>query len=76
MAVEVQSNLVKTNSLYRQGPKVTLLEMDFPKLLSDDIFLQQAAAIKRQNLDEGRELLKGLKEFNIINLDPEVKTEF
>lgn len=75
MAVEVQGNLVKTNSVYQEGPKVTLLEMDFSELLSNDTLLQQAAAIKGQNLEEAKELLKGLTGFK-INLDPEVKIEF
>lgn len=75
MAVEVQGNLVKTNSVYQEGTKVTLLEMDFSELLSNDALLQQAAMIKGQNLEEAKELLKGLKGFK-INLDPEVKIEF
>jgi hypothetical protein len=75
MAVEVQGNLVKTNSVYQEGPKITLLEMDFSEILSNDTLLQQAAAIKGQNLEEAKELLKGLKGFK-INLDPEVRIEF
>ena len=75
MAVEVQGNLVRTNSVYQDGTKVTLLEMDFSELLSNDALLQQAAAIKGQNLEEAKELLKGLKGFK-INLDPEVTIEF
>ena len=75
MAVEVQGNLVRTNSVYQDGTKVTLLEMDFSELLSNDTLLQQAAAIKGQNLEEAKELLKGLKGFK-INLDPEVCIEF
>ena len=75
MAVEVQGNLVRTNSVYQDGAKVTLLEMDFSELLSNDALLQQAATIKGQNLEEAKELLKGLKGFK-INLDPEVCIEF
>ena len=75
MAVEVQGNLVRTNSMYQDGTKVTLLEMDFSELLSNDTLMQQAAAIKGQNLEEAKELLKGLKGFK-INLDPEVSIEF
>ena len=75
MAVEVQGRLVKTNSLYQDGAKVTLLEMDFSELLSNETLLQQAAAIKGQSLDEAKELLKGFKGFK-VNLDPEVKIEF
>ena len=75
MAVEVQGNLVKTNSVYQEGSKVTLLEMDFSELLSNETLMQQAAAIKGQNLEEAKELLKGLKGFK-INLDQEVMIEF
>ena len=75
MAVEVQGNLVKTNSVYQEGSKVTLLEMDFSELLSNETLMQQAAVIKGQNLEEAKELLKGLKGFK-INLDPEVMIEF
>jgi hypothetical protein len=74
MAVEVQGELVKTNSLYQEGNKVTLLEMDFSELLSNDALLQQAATTG-QNLEEAKALLKGLKGFK-INLDPEVSIEF
>jgi hypothetical protein len=49
--------------------------MDFSELLSNDTLLQQAAAIKGQNLDEAKELFKGLKGFK-INFDPEVNIEF
>ena len=75
MAVEVQGTLVNTNSVHREGEKVTLLEMDFSELLSNETLMQQAAAIKGQNLEEAKELLKGLRGFK-INLDPEVVIEF
>lgn len=75
MAVEVQGRIVKTNSVYQEGAKVTLLEMDFSELLSNDAMLQQVAAIKGQNLEEAKELLKGLRGFK-INLDPEIQIEF
>jgi hypothetical protein len=75
MAVEVQGTLVNTNSIHREGEKVTLLEMDFSELLSNETLMRQAAAIKGQDLEEAKELLKGLKGFK-INLDPEVAIEF
>jgi len=49
--------------------------MDFSELLTNDTLLQQAAAIKGQNLEEAKELLQGLKGFK-INLDPEVMIGF
>jgi hypothetical protein len=75
MAVEVQGTLVNTNSVHREGEQVTLLEMDFSELLSNETLMRQAAAIKGQDLEEAKELLKRLKGFK-INLDPEVTIEF
>lgn len=75
MAIEVQGNLVKTNSPYQEGSKVTLMEMDFSALLSNEALLSQMAATKGQSLEQAKELLKGLKGFK-INLEPEVTIEF
>jgi hypothetical protein len=75
IAVDVQGRLVRTNSLYQEGTKVTLLEMDFAELLSNETLFQQATKIKGQDLEEAKELLKGLKGFK-INLDPELMIEF
>jgi hypothetical protein len=75
LAVEVQGTLVNTNSVHREGEQVTLLEMDFSELLSNETLMRQAAAIKGQDLEEAKELLKRLKGFK-INLDPEVTIEF
>ncbi len=75
MQIEVQGNLIKTNSPHQEGSTVTLMEMDFSQLLSNEALLSQMAATKGQSFDEAKELLKGLKGFK-VNLDPEVTIEF
>jgi hypothetical protein len=75
MAIEVHGTVIKTNSAYQEGDKVTLVEMDFSELLSNDAMLAQMAAMKGQSLNDAKELLKGLRGFK-VNLEPEVKIEF
>lgn len=77
MAIEVQGSIVRTNSLYQEGTKVTLLEMDFGELLSNEALLHELAGKKGQSmtLDDAKLLLKGLKGFK-VNLEPEVTIEF
>ncbi len=73
MAVEVDGRLVKTNGAYVNGPRVTLLEMDFGQLLSDEGKLRAMSKIK--SMEEAREALKDLRGFK-IELGPEVTIEF
>lgn len=71
--LDVQGTIVKTNSAYVQGSRVTLLEMDFSELLKNDALLKQAAEPK--SIEEAKKLLQGVKGFK-VNLDPEVTVEF
>jgi hypothetical protein len=73
MAVEVDGRLVKTNGAYVNGSRVTLLEMDFGQLLSDEGRLRAMSKIK--SMEEAREALKDLRGFK-IELGPEVTIEF
>ena len=73
--VDVQGDLIQTNSPYAEGSKVTLLEMDFAELLNNEDKLKEMSGLKDQSLDDAKHLLKDLKGFK-INLDPEVKIEF
>jgi len=75
MAVEIQGSLVQTNSPYVEGAKVTLLEMDFSELLSNEAKLKEMAALKSYSLEDAKKILKDLKGFK-INLEPELRIEF
>ncbi len=75
MVVEVQGDLIETNSLYVDGSTVTLFEMDFAQLLSNEAKLRELAAVKNPSLEEARTLLAGLAGFK-VNLTPELKIEF
>lgn len=71
--VDVLGTIVKTNSPYVQGSKVTLLEMDFKELIANDALLSQVGEPK--SIEEAKQLLKNVKGFK-INLDREVTIDF
>jgi hypothetical protein len=66
-------HIVKTNSPYVDGSRVTLLEMDFSQLMTNDTLLSQVA--EPSSIEEAKKLLQGVKGFK-VNLDREVSVEF
>ena len=67
--------IVKTNSSHVQGSTVTVLEMDFDKLLGDMAKFKKLAAAQPKTPEEMKALVKdfpGVK----VNLDPETTIEF
>jgi hypothetical protein len=73
LAVEVDGRIVKTNSAYVSGSRVTVLEMDFEQLLSNPALMSQMSNMK--TLEEAKQTLKDVKGFK-MNLDPELNIEF
>jgi len=78
MSVEVEGKVVKTNSPYVEGPKVTLMDIDFDPLLSDEQgFKALSAKMEAAKGDDRKtmEALKGIKGLKIVT-DPEISIEF
>lgn len=76
IAVEPEGKVVSTNSPYLEGSRVTLMEMSFDALLTDEAKLKQfSAAMDGGSIADAKRLMKGLKGMK-ISLDPEVKIEF
>lgn len=73
IGLDVAGSIVKTNSPYVQGSRVTLLEMDFSELLSNEKLLAEVS--EPSSIEEAKKLLAGVKGFK-INLDKEVTVEF
>jgi hypothetical protein len=65
--------ILKTNSPYLEGQRVTLLEMDFGQLMGDEAMLQKLQGAG--SLEEAKALLKGVKGLK-VNTDREVSVEF
>ena len=58
MAVEVEGSVVEAKGGWREGNRVTLLEMDFDKLLKDEKLLAKLTASGAKSLDEAQTMLK------------------
>jgi len=73
IGLEVAGAIVKTNSPYVQGSRVTLLEMDFSELMTNDAVLGKLA--NPESIEDAKQMLKGVKGVK-VNLDREVMVEF
>jgi len=76
--VDVDGKVVKTNSPYVVGSKVTLMDIDFDPLLSGEEGLKALSTKMETAMGDDRqtmEALKGIKELKIVT-DPEISIEF
>jgi hypothetical protein len=74
LAVEVP-HLVATSSPFVEGSRVTLLDMDFERLLADDERLEELALKRSRSLQDAKRILKDAPGFKVVS-DPEVTIEF
>lgn len=78
IAVDVEGKVVKTNSPYLEGSRVTLMDIDFDPLLSDEegfkSLNEKMEAAKGDDL-KTMEVLKGIKGLKITT-EPEISIEF
>ncbi len=75
MAVECAGTIVETNASFRKGSTVTLVEIDFGQLLSDESFLRDVRSYDNLSKEEAKKLMQkhpGLK----IELNDEVRVRF
>jgi hypothetical protein len=78
MTVDLDGKVVKTNSPYVEGSKVTLMDIDFDPLLSDEEGFKALSAKLEKAMGDDRktmEALKGIKGLKIVT-DPEISIEF
>jgi hypothetical protein len=75
IAVEVAGTIKETNAEYKNGSRVTLLEVDFNKLLADPEKFKKLAKENPQSLQESKALLKGVEGIK-MEATPEVSIKF
>ena len=73
IAVEPAGRLVRTSSPFIEGPRVTLLDLDFDQVTNDPAVLSRLQGVK--SLDDAKSALKGVPGVK-IDLDPEITIEF
>ena len=73
IALDVAGSIVKTNSPYVDGSRVTLLELDFSQLMSNEKVLSELT--QPGSIEEAKQMLAGMKGVK-VNLDKDVSVEF
>ena len=75
MSVEVAGTITETNAEYKDGSRVTLMEMDFNKLLADPEKFKKMAKENPKSLQESKALMKGIDGIK-VETAPEVRIKF
>ncbi len=68
IALNVEGDIVDTNATHRSGSKITLIDMDFGKLIGDVELLKKINDEKPESIEEVKKMVKGIEglklEFN------------
>lgn len=75
IALEVEGDIVRTNATHREGSRITLMEVDFGKLLENEENLKKISQRKPKNAEEARKLLMGVPGIK-VEFNPELRVEF
>ncbi len=75
MAVEVEGEILDTNASFRDGSRVTLMEMDFGKLLANAEKFEEFAKSNPETLADAKAIMQGLDGIK-AELNPEVRIRF
>lgn len=73
MAIDVQGDIVKTNASHREGSKITLMELDFGKLLEMPENLKKFT--QTETIEDAKILMKDLPGIK-VDLNEEVMVKF
>ena len=60
MAIEVQGAVVQTNATHREGSRITMMELDFGKLLQMPEKLVQFSQMQPETLEDAKKFMKDL----------------
>jgi hypothetical protein len=71
----MEGTIVKTNATYREGSKLTIIDMDFGKILENKDAFEKLNAAQPKTIEETKELVKGIKGLKIEMNNP-VLVEF
>jgi hypothetical protein len=70
LTVEVDGAISQTNATYVNGPDVTLIDMDFAKIIADDATYKKLTSMKNQSMTEVRATVKAVPGILIEDHDP------
>ena len=75
ISLEVEGDIMQTNATHREGSKITLMEVDFGKLMQDEDALKKINQLQPGNADQARKLLKDVPGIK-VEFNPELRVEF
>ena len=75
IAIDVQGAIVQTNATHREGPRVTLMELDFGKLLEMPEHLKKFSQSMPETMEDAKNLMKDLPGIK-LDLNEEVTIKF
>lgn len=75
IAIEVEGTIVDTNATYRDGSRVTIMELDFGELLKDDETFNALVTAQPESLEETKELFKDYEGIK-VDLQDEIRIRF
>jgi hypothetical protein len=75
LAIEVAGRIVQTNAEYKDGSRVTLMELDFNKVLADPEKFKALTAAQPKTIEEAKALIKGTDGIK-AETQPEVTIKF
>lgn len=75
MSFEIQGDIVKTNATYREGTTITLMELDFGKLLEMPGYLEKFSQAKAETIEDAKKLMKDIPGIK-VDLNEEITIEF
>ncbi len=75
MEIEVQGDIVETNATYREGSRITLMDMDFGKLFEQPDGFEKFSQAQPDNVEDAKQVLKDLPGVK-VELNKEVVIQF
>jgi hypothetical protein len=75
LAVEVDGNILETNASHREGSKITLLELDFGKLMEMPEVVKRFSQSKPKNAEDLKLLIQDLPGIK-VDLNNEIRIRF
>ncbi len=75
IAIEVEGSIVETNATHREGSRVTLMEIDFGKLIEDAEKFKKFAEREPETIEEVKSLMKDLPGIK-VELNEQVMIKF
>ncbi|HVO68185.1 MAG TPA: hypothetical protein VMT12_17045 [Syntrophales bacterium] len=73
--LQIEGTIINTNATFRDGSTITLLEMDFGKVMNNSALFKQLGASRPQSIEETKALFKGVEGLKFETNNP-VTVEF